>query len=95
MKTNWSTGLSMRVADGRINSEMDTRLPIHVTTARKCSQYVSVMAQVGTVGIIYCAIGDGSVVGAVVGVSAGGAVVGASLVEAAPVAVLTGASVAG
>ena len=98
MKTSWSTGLSERVADGRISSEMDTRLPIHVTTARKCSQYVSVMAQVGTVGILYgfvvavTGVSDGTSVGA------GGfvaSVVGASLVEAAPVAVLTGASVAG
>ena len=99
MKTNWSIGLSERVADGRISSEMDTRLPIHVTTARKCSQYVSVMAQVGTVGILYYFDGvlEGSAVGASVGGSAfvGAAVVGASLVAAAPVAVLTGASVAG
>ena len=98
MKTNWSTGLSVRVADGRISSEMETRLPIHVTTARKCSQYVSVMAQVGKVGILYGAFGVS--VGTAVGGSVGGsafvvAVGGASLVEAEPVAVLTGASVAG
>ncbi len=97
MKTNWSTGLSVRVADGRISSEMDTRLPIHITTASMWSQKVNAIAQEGTVGILYddfvgSGVSDGTSVGAGAFVAS---VVGASLVEAAPVAVLTGASVAG
>ena len=95
MKTNWSIGLSERVADGRINSEMDTRLPIHVTTARKCSQYVSVMAQVGTVGILYgVGVSEGTAVGGTAvsaGFDVGTLPVGASTVAPA----VAGTSVAG
>ena len=53
---------------------MDTRLPIQVTVASKCSQYRNARAHVGTLGMTY-----GPVVGGAVGaggdsVVAGGAV---------------------
>jgi hypothetical protein len=52
MKANWSIGLMVRVAAGKISKEMDTRLPTQVTTASMWSQNVNAMAQEGTVGIL-------------------------------------------
>src|SRR5215211_2641136 len=47
MKTSCVSGLSERCMAGRTRKEILARLPIQVTVASKCSQYVSANAQAG------------------------------------------------
>jgi hypothetical protein len=52
IKTSCVSGLSERRMAGRMRKEMLARLPIQVTVASKCNQYVSASAQDGGVVIM-------------------------------------------